>query len=59
MQDTAPIATEICRLITAGVAEDELVARVVRQVPELTPAELSAALQLATATAERRALWPH
>jgi hypothetical protein len=53
--DTTPVTTEITRLIAAGVGEDELVARVVRQFPNLTTAELSQALQVATATAEWRA----
>jgi hypothetical protein len=43
-------------MIAGGVAEHELLARVARRFPELTPAELSAALQDATAEAERRAL---
>jgi hypothetical protein len=49
MLDTTTITTEITRLIAAGVPEGELLARVVRTFPDLTPAELSAALQEATA----------
>ena len=56
MLDTTPIATAITRLIAAGVTEGELVARVARLFPDLSPAELSQALQVATATAERRAV---
>ena len=55
MLDTTPIATAITRLIAAGVTEGEFVARVARLFPDLSPAELSQALQVATATAERRA----
>jgi hypothetical protein len=59
MLDTTPITTAITRLISAGVAESELVARVARQFPQLTTAELSAAIQDATAQAERRAARRH
>ena len=59
MPDTTPVATTITRLITAGVAEGELLVRVRRQFPDLTWPELSQALQVATAAAERRALRPH
>jgi uncharacterized protein (DUF433 family) len=59
MLDTTPVTTAITRLITAGVAEGELLARVVRQFRKLTPAELSAALQEATAAAERQATRRH
>jgi hypothetical protein len=59
MLDTTPITIEITRLIAAGVTESELLARVVRTFPEITPAELSVALQEATAAAERQALRPH
>ena len=59
MLDTTPITTEITRLLSAGVTEGELVARVVRQFPEITPAELSTALQLATTAAERHATRRH
>jgi hypothetical protein len=55
MLDTTPITTEIAKLIVAGMPEDELLARVVRRFPELTPAELWAALQDATAAAEKQA----
>jgi uncharacterized protein (DUF433 family) len=59
MLDTSPVTTEITKLIVAGVTEGELVARVVRQFPEITPAELSAALQEATAAAEKQATRRH
>jgi hypothetical protein len=54
MTDTTQVATEIRHLITAGTAEQELLVWVARKFPDLTPAELSEALQDATAAAERR-----
>jgi hypothetical protein len=59
MLDTTSITIEITKLIVAGIPEAELLARVVRQFPELTPAELWAALQDATAAAEKRAARRH
>ena len=53
MTDTAPVVTEIARLIVAGTPEGELLVRVARKFPDLTRAELSQALQDATAAAER------
>jgi uncharacterized protein (DUF433 family) len=55
MLDTTPVTAAITRLIAAGVTEGELVARVLRQFPEIMPAELSAALQVATDKAEKQA----
>jgi hypothetical protein len=57
--DIVPIAAVMVPMITAGTAEQELLAAVARQFPELTPAELSAALQEATAEAERQAMRRH
>ena len=54
MTDTTPVATEITRLIAAGKQDRELVAAVAWRFPDLTIAELSAALQDATAAAERK-----
>jgi hypothetical protein len=45
--------------ISTGTTEQALLAAVARAFPELTPAELSQALQVATAAAERKALRPH
>jgi uncharacterized protein (DUF433 family) len=56
MLATTAVTAAITRLIAAGVAEEELVARVVRQFPQLTTAELSQALQVATTAAERQAV---
>jgi hypothetical protein len=52
--DIAPITAVMVPMITAGTTEEALLAAVARQFPELTPAELSAALQEATTAAERR-----
>jgi hypothetical protein len=56
MLATTAVTAAITRLIAAGVAEEELVARVVRQFPQRTTAELSQALQVATTAAERQAV---
>jgi uncharacterized protein (DUF433 family) len=54
MLDTTPVTTAITRLITTGTTEEALLAAVSYLFPSLTTAELSAALQEATAAAERR-----
>ena len=59
IDDTTPITTEIARLITAGTTEHELLAKVARKFPELTLAELSAALQDATAAAKKQVARRH
>jgi hypothetical protein len=59
MLDTTPITTAITRLISTGTTEQALLVAVARLFPELTPAELSQALQVATAAAERKVLRPH
>ena len=59
MLDTTPITTEITRLITAGTTEQALLVAVAQLFPELTAAELSQALQVATTAAERKALRSH
>jgi hypothetical protein len=45
MTDTTPVATEITRLIAAGMTERELVVAVAWRFPDITSAELSQALQ--------------
>ena len=55
MLDTTPITTEITRLISTGTTEQALLAAVMQLFPNLSPAELSQALQMATTAAERRA----
>jgi hypothetical protein len=52
--DTSRVATEITRLITTGTTEREILVAVAQRFPDLTPAELSAALQGAIAAVERR-----
>jgi uncharacterized protein (DUF433 family) len=59
MADTSNVTTEIARLISSGTTEQALLAAVARKFPELTTAELSAALQDATAQAERHAARKH
>jgi RNase P protein component len=54
LTDTTPVATEITRLIAASKQERDLVVAIATRFPDLTSAELSAALQDATAAAERR-----
>ena len=56
MTDTTPKATEITRLIASGKQERELVAAVAWKFPDLTIAELSAALQDATTAADHQAV---
>ena len=59
MLDTTSITTEITKLITRGTPEGELRFRIARRFPDLSWAELSAALQEATAAAERKAVAKH
>jgi hypothetical protein len=59
MLDTTPITIEITKLITSGTTEQALLVAVARLFPELTPAELSQALQVATTAAERQAARRH
>lgn len=54
MLNITPITIEITRLITAGTTEQALLAAVAHLFPELTTAELSQALQVATTAAERK-----
>jgi hypothetical protein len=59
MLDTTPVTTAITRLISTGTTEQALLAAVTRLFPNLSPAESSQALQVATAAAERNVLCPH
>jgi hypothetical protein len=59
MTDTTEVATEIVRLIAAGKTERQLIAIVALLFPDLTRAEFVAALQDATAAAERQASSRH
>jgi hypothetical protein len=58
MTDTTPATTAIAAMIAAGTTESELLVRVMRQFPDLTPAEFSVALQAGMAAAERKVLRP-
>jgi hypothetical protein len=59
MLDTTPVTTTITRLISTGTTEQALLAAVAHLLPNLSPAELSQALQVATAAAERQASRRH
>jgi len=59
MLDTTPITTAITKLISTGTTEQALLAAVAHLFPNLSPTELSRALQVAQAQAERKALRPH
>lgn len=59
MLDTSPVTTAIATMIRTGTTEQALLAAVAHLFPNLSPAELSAALQEATAAAERQAAWKH
>ena len=59
MLDTTPVATAITRLISTGTTEQALLVAVAQLFPELTAAELSQALQVATAAAEKQAVRRH
>jgi hypothetical protein len=59
MLDTTPITTQITKLITTGTTEQALLAAVAQLFPNLSPAELSQALQVAIAAAERQATRRH
>ena len=59
MLDTTPVTTTITRLISTGTTEEALLAAVAHLIPNLSPAELSQALQVAQSAAERKALRPH
>jgi hypothetical protein len=59
MLDTTPVTAAITRLISTGATEQALRAAVARLFPDLTLAELSQALQVATTAAERQASRRH
>jgi len=56
MLDTTPVTTAITHLIRTGTAEEALLAAVAHLFPNPSPAELSQALQVARATAERKVM---
>jgi hypothetical protein len=59
MLDTTPITKQITKLITTGTTEQALLTAVAQLFPNLSPAELSQALQVATTAAERQASRRH
>jgi hypothetical protein len=59
MLDTAPVTAAISRVITNGTTEQASLAAVTHLVPNLTTAELSQALQVATTAAKRQASRRH
>jgi uncharacterized protein (DUF433 family) len=59
MTDATPVVTTIAAMISAGASEREVLAAVARWFPGLSRQEFVAALQDATAAAERKALRPH
>ena len=59
LDTTQDLTATMTRLISAGTTEQELLAAVTHLFPNLSPAELSAVLQEATAQAERKAARKH
>jgi hypothetical protein len=59
MHDTTQVSTSIAAMIRTGATEQALLAAAARLFPDLSPAELSAALQEATAAAEKQAMRKH
>jgi len=59
MLDTTPVTSAITRLISTGTTEQALLVAVAHLFPNLSLAELSQALQVATTEAERKASRPH
>jgi hypothetical protein len=53
--DTTPVTAQITKLIATGTTEQALLTAVRHLFPDLSPAELSQALQVATTAAERQA----
>jgi hypothetical protein len=57
--DTSPVTAQITRLIATGSTADSILAAVAYLFPAISPSDLSAALQEATAQAERRVVRKH
>jgi len=57
--DTTPVTAQITRLIATGTTEVALLTAVAHLFPNLSPAELSQALQVATTAAEKMATKRH
>jgi hypothetical protein len=56
MLDTTPIAVQITRQISTGTTEQQPLTAVANRFPNLSPAELSQVLQVATAESRGEAL---
>jgi hypothetical protein len=59
MTDTTPVSTAIAAMMRAGTPPDQLVAALARAFPDLSWRDLSQALQVAQAQAERKARARH
>ena len=59
MPDTTQVSTAIAAMIRTGASGRQLITAIAAAFPDLSPTELSQALQVAQAQAERKALRPH
>jgi hypothetical protein len=59
MADTSAPAAIIAKLIATGIPAPALLATIASTFPNLSPSELSQAIQCATAEAEKRAARKH
>jgi uncharacterized protein (DUF433 family) len=59
MLDTTSITSAIAAMIRTGTTGRQLITAITVAFPDLSPTELSQALQVAQAHAERKALRPH
>jgi len=59
MLDTTNITSAIAAMIRTGTTGRQLITVISAAFPDLSPTELSQALQVAQAQAERKALRPH
>jgi hypothetical protein len=59
MTDTTPASTAIAAMLVAGTPPQQLLTAVTTAFPTLSPSELSVAMQVAQAQAERKALRHH
>ena len=57
--DTSPVTHELTRLISQGSSEQALLSAVAHLFPDISSADLSAAIQDAVEEAQRRALRKH
>ena len=59
MPDATQVSTAIAAMIRTGTTGRQLLTAITAAFPDLSPNELSQALQVAQAQAERKALRPH